>query len=184
LVDIRKNGRVNQIRFLISRKDIWDKREEIFPQIASQVITVPKRFCLDFDILAGESALSVYTLMGEPQRECIAMYFRSSQRYAMAINQSTLNGVAISHLTKIAETLGYSSEDMKYQDWNEDVIDIQLFPYKPTFNELRDRQVLSPIFLSLSAGSKRDPRIKNSFNELFENIKTKLMTLDEDSFVI
>ncbi|EGQ7654816.1 hypothetical protein ACVD2U_004135 [Vibrio parahaemolyticus] len=171
LISRSMHGRKSEIRFKFRREDIWDSKEDLIAPLASEIQTVPKDLLGNKSILSGESALSMYTLLSEPNKPCYAIYLQNQDRVSYAITTSTIKA-----LTSV-----YFQESHK--SWaDEEEVEIQVFPYSPVVKEIRGRTVISEVMLALSGYKRGEPRIQTSFGELEEKILNKLKTLDAIDF--
>ncbi|MFA0173184.1 hypothetical protein AB4424_24710, partial [Vibrio splendidus] len=82
------------MKFLHSRKKIWEAREYLLAKLASDVYQVPKSVIEGPTVLAGESALSRYTLLSSPQVPCYAVVMDNDARKDFAITSNTINKVS------------------------------------------------------------------------------------------
>ncbi|HIF9465994.1 TPA: hypothetical protein ACX6SF_002441 [Photobacterium damselae] len=172
LIKAEKIGRSYQMEFLHSRKKIWEAKDYLLAKLASDVCQVPKSFIGGPTVLAGESALSKYTLLSPPQVPCYAVVMDNDARKDFAITSSTINTVS----------KYFIRERRPNKEEFQEKIELQVFPYVPVTKAVRDCEVISPIVLSLSGYKNREPRIRTSFEELDEMIFERLVQLDQQDF--
>jgi DNA-binding transcriptional ArsR family regulator len=172
IIEAKKIGRAYQMKFLHSRQKIWEAREYILASLASEVYQVPKSSIEVPTVLAGESALSRYTLLSPPSIPCYAVVMNNDDRKNFAITSNTINNIS-KYLIKERRT-----------GWKEllEEIELQVFPYAPMTMMVRNCEVISPLMLSLSGYKNKEPRIKTSFEELDDMIFDKLVRLDQQDF--
>lgn len=172
LIKAEKIGRSYQMKFLHSRQKIWEAREYLLAKLASDVYQVPKNVIEGPTVLAGESALSKYTLLSPPQVPCYAVVMDNDARKDFAITSNTINKISKYFIKE------------RRSGWEEfqEEIELQVFPYVPMTKAVRDCEVISPIVLSLSGYKDREPRIRTSFEELDEMIFERLVQLDQQDF--
>lgn len=192
LIEVEMVGRSYQMKFLHSRQKIWEARESLLAKLASDVYQVPKSAIRKPTVLAGESALSIYTLLSPPQVPCYAVVMDNNARKDVAITSNTINKISMDFVN---EQIGPGAEDFaifpyhfneisfhsKKQGLNKipEMIELQVFPYAPMAKAFRDVEVISPIVLSLSGYQERDPRTRTSFEELNEKVLESLVQLDQ-----
>lgn len=172
LIEAEKIGRSYKMRFLYKRQRIWEARDYLFANLASDVYQVPKSFIEVANILAGESALSKYTLLSPPKVPCYAIVMGNDSRKSFAITSNTINKISKYFLDNY---LPSREEFLEY-------IDLQVFPYEPITEKIRGNNIISAIALSLSGYRDKEPRIRTSFEELDEIIYKKLILLDLQDF--
>lgn len=172
LIEAEKIGRSYKMKFLYNRQKIWEARDYLLADLASDVYQVPRNFIEGPNVLAGESALSKYTLLSPPKVPCYAIMMDNDSRRSFAITSNTIN--------KISE---YFLKEQR-QDWEkfQEHIELQVFPYEPTTEQRRDGNMISAIMLSLSGYKNKEPRIRTSFEELDDIIYEKLARLDLQDF--
>lgn len=172
LIDVEKMGRAYKMKFLHNRQKIWEARHYLLANLAADVYQVKKSFMNSYTVLAGESALSFYTLLSPPKVPCYAVVMDNDARKDFAITSNTINKVSTYFMQARKLELDVSREG----------IEVQVFPYTPITNIIRDYEVISPIMLALSGYKDKEPRIRTSFEELDDRIFEKLVSLDQQDF--
>gem|GEM_PF-3154078 len=183
---LQEPGRkVINYHFLHTRKTIWELKGKLLSSIAGRVITTPAALLSEPNIICGESALSLYSLMGEPPRPCRAVFLESQSRYGWPITPMTLDSIAGDYLLQLADKNGVPTEVMEQAHMygklqKQKLIDVQVFPYRPLLLELRGKLVLSPLSLYLSIERFKDPRFEMAIAQLEKLIVDRVHELDRE----
>ena len=158
-------GRSSHFRFTDSRKSIWNHHRQRVSPLSTGFVPVEKEELASKNIfLAGESALSKYTLLGAPSKPFIGMCMSDRDRYMRPITPATMKG---DYFFKILNVI---DSEMYHYHLSVGNAMLQIFPYQP----LIKNGVLNKVFLLFSRFSTTDLRVKSSYSELEEQVYEEL----------
>jgi DNA-binding transcriptional ArsR family regulator len=165
VIIMEKQGRVNIVTFLYERLKLWSLRKELFSPLNAKPILIYREYvCIQRTIRAGESALSHYTLLGEPRHLALAV---DSSEAGMIISS---NGVE--EAEHIRNCLAHGVIE------HENVIELYVFTHMPKVIMQNGTRYLSPISTLLSNIESSDPRTRSCINELAEEVTHRITKLD------
>ncbi len=140
LVEVETLWRERRVRFPMERKELWSKVRSFLRSPVKRTVTVSKLPEAIECCLAGESALSEYTMLAPPPRPTYAM------------------------TTAMWKNLHPNRKDEPKHILEEEAITIEIWHYLP-FNTGRAGCV-DPLSLLLSIGESTDERMKAALEEL------------------
>lgn len=158
-------GRSSHYNFTIPRKSFWNQNRHRISPLSTGFAPVKKEKIRERKVfLSGESALSKYTLLGEPDKPFTGMCLMDKDRHMKPITPATMKG---DYFFKILNIL---DDDEFYHHQSERISILQVFPYQP----LIENNALEKTFLLFSRFNKTDIRVRSSFSELEEQVYSKL----------
>ncbi|MCO7248826.1 hypothetical protein [Pseudoalteromonas sp. Ps84H-4] len=170
LVDIIKQGRINIVSFNKTRKQLWGDREKLLTANSKGPYLIPKNELTGLKglVFAGESALSMYTLLSQPKIKSYAIYRAAGSEgelYKRVRNY-------VSHFDAYGSI--YSSE----------LVEVYLYDIKPRLRKVGPWLLLSPISLLLSDLSPKDERAYSCLAEVNNKVLSELDKLDAEDAII
>lgn len=145
LIKAKKEGRAWIYEFMTKPNLIWAQRQALLcdPIRSRRIVSVKDRFLSDKPLpYSGESALSIYTLLSEPQIPSYAIPARQLQEF---------------------------EEKYLVDNGALDII-LDVFYYPPTVTTLKENHVINELDLVLSRPSGLGPRVSASYEEIEDNI--------------
>lgn len=166
IIKTKKAGRANEITFVHDRSKIWTLKNLMFSDPNTSSFLVPTEYITNFKLpLAGESALSWYTILSKPKIKC----------YAAKLYEALVIGNDFP-----------KSESQKLQieldvgvDYTDDVVEVKVYHHLPTVNYSGNKPVLSQLSLLLSSFASREPRVQESINTLSNQVLEDMLVLDQ-----